>query len=714
MAVDKLVDSNQLDSDLTSVANAIRTKGGTSATMSFPSGFVSAIENIPTGGNLQANKNATPGASQQVVTPDTGYDGMEQVTVSGDANLVAENIKKDVEIFGVTGSYEGGGGGGATVEALSVTANGTYTAPTGKAYSPVTVNVPNPVSIIDTVDENGGTVRRISTGRGGVSFLDYDGTVVAFKTKAEINAMSSDSDLPANPSHTGLVAQGWNRTVTQLKAQLTAMPEQQVYVGQMYVTQSGKTEIDVVMQEGRLSPIMTICVNGTVSIDWGDNTTPDTVTGTSESTRLEVGPHNYASAGDYTIKISVTSGSFAFYGTTSYTLLRKNTTQNENIVYANCVKKIRLGTGISHLWNYAFYNCRSLTSVTIPSSVTSIEANAFQNCYSLTSVTIPSSVTSIGSTVFQNCYSLTSVTFPSSVTSIGNNEFQNCYSLTSVTIPSSVTSIGNNAFYYCYSLTSVAIPSGVTSIGDNTFCNCYSLTNVTIPSGVTSIGSYAFGSCYSLTSVTIPSGVTSIGTYAFQYCYSLTCVTIPSSVTSIGANAFCYCHSLTSFTIPSRVTSIEASTFSSCYSLASVTIPSSVTSIGSSAFSGCTSLKSVTIPSGITSIESNAFYACYSLASVTIPSDVTSIGATAFYACYSLASITIPIDVTSIGNNAFLQCYGVKEYHILPTTVPTAGTEIFKNIVSDCVIYVPQGTLTDYQTASNWSTYASYMQEEPT
>ncbi|MHC1765213.1 MAG: leucine-rich repeat domain-containing protein [Verrucomicrobiia bacterium] len=81
--------------------------------------------------------------------------------------------------------------------------------------------------------------------------------------------------------------------------------------------------------------------------------------------------------------------------------------------------------------------------------VNSIGDNAFSFCSSLTSVTIPNSVTSIGDYAFQNCYSLTSVTIPSSVTSIGDYVFQYCYRLTSVTIPNGVTSIGDNAFYFC-------------------------------------------------------------------------------------------------------------------------------------------------------------------------------------------------------------------------------------------------------------------------
>ena len=125
----------------------------------------------------------------------------------------------------------------------------------------------------------------------------------------------------------------------------------------------------------------------------------------------------------------------------------------------------------------------SEASVSIPSTidgkiVTSIGNGAFYECTSLTSVTIPDSVTSIGRYAFSNCKSLTSVTIPDSVTSIGNGAFSRCKSLTSVTIPDSVTSIGREAFYECTSLTSVTIPDSVISIGDSAFEDCTSLNEV--------------------------------------------------------------------------------------------------------------------------------------------------------------------------------------------------------------------------------------------
>ena len=205
-----------------------------------------------------------------------------------------------------------------------------------------------------------------------------------------------------------------------------------------------------------------------------------------------------------------------------------------------------VGTSNDVLGNYAFYGCSRLTSLTIPSSVTSIGEAAFYGCSGLTSLTIPSSVTSIGEGAFNGCSGLTSLIIPSSVTSIGKAAFAGCSGLTSLTIPSSVTSIDREVFHYCSGLTSLTIPSSVTSIGKAAFASCSRLTSLIIPSSVTSIGEEAFASCSRLTSLTIPSSVTSIGEAAFYGCSGLTSLTIPSSVTSIGNYTFWGCSGLTS------------------------------------------------------------------------------------------------------------------------------------------------------------------------
>ena len=246
------------------------------------------------------------------------------------------------------------------------------------------------------------------------------------------------------------------------------------------------------------------------------------------------------------------------------------------------------GKIVTTIGKYAFKDCYSLKSITIPDSVISIGYGAFENCDSLTSITIPDSVTTIGDYAFSGCDSLISITIPNSVTTIGQSAFSGCDSLTSITIPDSVTTIGDYAFRNCDSLTS--IPDSVTTIGDSAFRDCDSLTSITIPDSVTTIGDYAFYDCDSLTSITIPDSVISIGDDAFEDCDSLTSITIPDSVTTIGNYAFRNCDSLTSITIPDSVISIGDGAFRDCDSLTSITIPVSVISIVDDAFRDCESI----------------------------------------------------------------------------------------------------------------------------
>ena len=198
------------------------------------------------------------------------------------------------------------------------------------------------------------------------------------------------------------------------------------------------------------------------------------------------------------------------------------------------VKSAVIAEGVTSISWYAFYNCRSLTSVTIPNSVTSIGEYAFYDCTSLTSVTIPDSVTSICEYAFQGCTSLTSVTIPDSVTRIGAWAFESCTSLTSVTIPDSVTRIGSYAFRDCASLTGIWVAEGNSHYSSDVSGVLFNKDKTTL---VQCPGAFA--------AYTIPNSVTIIGDSAFFYCTSLTSVTIPDSVTIIEGGAFSDCDNLT-------------------------------------------------------------------------------------------------------------------------------------------------------------------------
>ena len=344
---------------------------------------------------------------------------------------------------------------------------------------------------VDGIQTGGGTTPGAP---GDITFYDYDGTIVTSWTLAEL---ATKTALPDYPSHEGLTCQGWNWSLADLKT-----TNRKMNVGAMYITDDGKTRIYIRLEEGRTSPMLGVCPNGTVTVDWGDGTTTDTLTGTSTGTVKWTPNHAYAAPGEYVIKLTV-DGTMGFYGVSSSSeggaILRYSSgVDNRNYSYRNSVQKIEIGNG-----------------------VTSIRSSAFYNCYSLTSITIPDGVTSIGNYAFNSCSSLTSITIPDGIASIGEYAFYNCYSLASITIPDGVTRIEYAAFYNCYSLTSITIPDGVTMIGESAFDDCYSLASITIPNGVTSIGNYAFENCYSLASITIPDGVTRIGASTFYKCYGV-------------------------------------------------------------------------------------------------------------------------------------------------------------------------------------------------
>lgn len=537
-------------------------------------------------------------------------------------------------------------------KSVSITQNGTTTVEPDTGYDGLS-------DVEVAVNVQGGGGGGTSTG-DDVRFIDYDGTVLHSYSADDFLALSA---MPENPSHDGLTAQGWNWSLADAKAQVQSSGT--CDIGQMYITDDGKTRIYVKLYEGNLSPYLGICPNGTVEVDWGDGKSTNTLTGTSLTTR-RTAQHTYDNPGNYVITLTVTAGTFAFYGTSSNAyILTENTsnTSGASYVYSHNIEKVLIGSN-ALISNYAFHFCRNLNTITIPDGITSL----------------------------------------------GTSAFSHCSSLLSLIIPDGVSSIEQSFAYYGFDLETIAIPNSITSIGNSSFNTCYSLKRITIPDGVTSIGNTAFQNCVCLSSITIPDSVTSVGNNAFQTCSGLATAKLSNRATSVPQNIFNGCSNLQSITVPDGVTSIGNSAFSGCFNLKTATIPDSVTSIGTYVFNNCNLLSSVEIPDGVTSIGNYDFYQCYCLKSITIPDSVTSIGSYAFSNCVYFSSVTIPAGVTSIGNYAFGGCYGVTEYHVLSTTPPTlGGSSVFSNIKSNCKIYVPAESLEAYQTAQYWSSHKSKM-----
>jgi hypothetical protein len=241
------------------------------------------------------------------------------------------------------------------------------------------------------------------------------------------------------------------------------------------------------------------------------------------------------------------------------------------------------------------------------------------------------------------------------------------------------------------------------------------LVSLFVGDNVTTISAYGLYSMSSLRIVNIPSNVTSIGTYAFAFLSVLEYLVIPSQCLTLGAYSFRSCSCLKNIFLGDGVTSIGDACFYAASSLSDIIISNSVTSLGTEVFntSGAVNVK---LSDNISSIPANTFENCSRLQSVIFSNTITSIAANGFAFCGNLFSITIPSDVTSIENLAFKSAFSLTVLTIKRFTAPeditTLGTENFYAPNYVFRIYVPVGSLSVYQAATNWSTYANRMYED--
>ena len=441
------------------------------------------------------------------------------------------------------------------------------------------------------------------------------------------------------------------------------------------------------------------------------------------------------SLGDVTIPSSITWNSKSYQVTSIFNMAFREINSLTSIVIPESVTKIG---------NEAFKRCGSLTSVIIGDGVTSIGNYAFSECSGLTSMIIPDYVISIGIEAFSNCDGLTSVVIPDSVISMGQGVFAGCDSLASVIIGNSVTTIGSSAFSYCGSLTSIVIPDSVTAIEKNTFRECTSLSSVVIGDGVTLIGDYAFNYCSSLATVIIGDSVTSVGYEAFRGCEQLKHMEFPDVFTSIGDYAFYECSSLRALYFNGDAPTLGFGLFSfvppTFYYLPGKTGWDAITNVPTTECSGWMELDSIfyvyfenktasvsgyegspieiNLPSSINvgsenypvkSIAMGVFNKCSSLRSIKLPENLISIGEGALSICSNLTSVELPDGLTSIGQSAFQGCSSLPSL-VFPESVTSIGGTVFYDCSSLNALFYKGNAPTFGNGAMNVTPWTFYLE----
>lgn len=383
--------------------------------------------------------------------------------------------------------------------------------------------------------------------------------------------------------------------------------------------------------------------------------------------------------------------------------------------YAKNIQTVSVGSGITQIGDYSFYNSTALKTATMANSVTSIGSSVFSNCSALKTCTLSTALKSISNNAFYYCTEMVNCSLPNSLTSIYSAAFYSCSSLTSINLGSNLTYIAESAFAQCSSLTSVTYP-GI-ELSQSCFTGCKNLKTVTMTEGTKTIGNNAFTGCINLNTITFPkSSLTKIGESAFSST-AFTTITIPASVTTIPANPFTsnklteikvasgnthftiknnllielkngelykalsYPYgATTSVTVPSPVQEIGGYCFYGL-SLISCALPASLVTIGTYAFHSNNKITRMDIPGNVTTIGAYSFVNCSLLSNVSFGGDITSIGINAFSNCSKLASLDLPDKIKTIGSSAFTNCTSLKEI-TLPNSLETLGDSVFQGCTS--------------------------------
>lgn len=435
-------------------------------------------------------------------------------------------------------------------------------------------------------------------------------------------------------------------------------------------------------------------------------------------------------------------------------------------VFYGCtaLTSVTIPKNIRYINDYTFYGCTSLTSVEMPLTVTKIGNQAFYRCTDLVRQDIPSNVTEIGSEAFCGCNRLIDLTIPSSIKSIGERAFKDCNALTKLyALGASPIAITSNTFENVNKCT-LYVPQGsrqeywlkdgwgdlnrvaefdpealitepvsihVQTAGTlHNMLDCfrrYRIQNLKVTGNIDNADIHTIRKMSGnidpgaymrydgrLQHLDLSGATIVTDDWNFATC-RLTSVALPTGLTAIPDLAFAECNELESIPIPQGVTSIGGDAFGNCHKLASITLPAGLTNLQSGAFFGCGSLTSIVIPSGVKVIEGKTFSYCTGLKSLTLQEGTTDIWDYAFTDCTLLTTITLPSTLGIICDAAFANCNSLKSIYALnPQGIGIKGKPFEEYTQSQCTLYVPEGSMYNYQCWEEWNAFNHIVEFSPT
>ena len=415
-------------------------------------------------------------------------------------------------------------------------------------------------------------------------------------------------------------------------------------------------------------------------------------------------------------------------------LIQYPNNKNENYV---------IPEGVQVISNWAFFNCKKLTSVDLPVNLKTISYGAFAGCSGLKKLKYPDSLLTISAFAFSECVNICdTLILPNGLKNIGASAFYNCGKINYVSLPSTIEDIPSMCFADCANLTKVILPLSLKTIGEAAFTRCYGLKSIycstSIPPVITVTSfsmvtpKYIFvpqlnldnyknanywkdfpitaekrvtilnntagglasaillggnGPLSSITHLTVSGGLNSIDiTQIKNNMTILSEIDISQSTLSnniLPDNSFQNKTSLTTIKLPNNLLQIGNSAFSGCTSLVEIfPLPSTLVSIGDLAYNGCIGVKSnFTFPNTVTNIGKSAFYGCSGLSGdLNLPSGLMTVNEKVFYGCSGVfGNVTFPNSISSIGNYAFYNCINLSGELKLPSNISKIGSFAFYN-----------------------------------